>query len=119
MDSETTQDLLDLAATALSCSTEQLHIALEQGHDLYCAGLASTGRSVRERCAGLYDHDLAAWCALENVPWRAGSDRQDAVEELLFAVWTSTPAAMAYAALTDQAEQRDVWLIDGHRNDAP
>ncbi|MEV8059473.1 hypothetical protein AB0P37_24135 [Streptomyces antimycoticus] len=115
MENETTQDLLDLAAATVSCGTEQLRIALERGHELYCAGLTATAQSVRERCAGLSDHDLAAWCALENVPWRAGSAREDAIDELLFAVWTSTPAAMAYASLADQAEQRDVWLVDGHR----
>ncbi|MDN3059380.1 hypothetical protein PH213_33570 [Streptomyces sp. SRF1] len=114
MGTEITQDLLDLAAAALSCGVEQLRVDLERGHELYCAGLAATAQSVRERCAGLRDHDLAAWCALENVPWQAGSAREDAIDELCFAVWTSTPAAMAYAALADQAEQRDVWLVDSH-----
>ncbi|GAA2344802.1 hypothetical protein [Streptomyces violaceusniger] len=115
METEITQDLLDFAAAALSCSVEQLRVDLERGHELYCAGLEATAQSVRERCAGLRDHDLAAWCALENVPWRAGSAREDAIDELCFAAWTSTPAAMAYAALADQAEQRDVWLVDSRR----
>ncbi|WP_438453148.1 hypothetical protein [Streptomyces asiaticus] len=114
MEAELAQELMDLAAATLSSTVDQLRIDLERGHDLYCASLATTAQSVRERCAGLDDHGLAAWCALENVPWQAGSAREDAIDELCFAVWTSTPASMAYAALADQAEQRGVWLIDSH-----
>ncbi|MFJ3714098.1 MULTISPECIES: hypothetical protein [unclassified Streptomyces] len=110
--SNATGQLMELVARAAALSDPaQLRNLLQTGHTAWCEGLAEVRGEVFRRCAELDDAAVADWCRTAESPWEKGQPRSEAVSYLAFAVWDSSPAAMAYTVLEERASSFGVTLI--------
>ena len=113
MSTDVTTALLDLAAQAHDLpDPQQLRTLLARAHPLYCQASEDVRTQVRTQAAGLDDAALRSRCAEANVSWEAGTSRQDAVTDLVFAVFDATPAALAYQSLAEIAHRHHTGLVD-------
>lgn len=112
MDTNPTAQLLDLAARAQTADEPTvLQELLTAGHGAWCAGVAEARISIERETDSLADAQVAQRCTAAGVPWEAGMTRGEAIAELVFAVWDSTPAALAYTALETRAARFGICLV--------
>jgi len=112
MDTNPTAQLLDLAARAQTAEEPAvLQELLAAGHRTWYAGLAEVRATIERETESSPDAQVAQRCAAAGVPWEAGMTRGAAIAGLVFAVWDTTPAALAYTALEEQAARFGVCLI--------
>ena len=106
MTSNPTTRLLALAAKASTAEDPgELRRLLAQGHPLYCQALADVDQHTRLATLTLDDTDLADHCAQADTPWQPGTTRDEAITDLVFALFEATPAALAYTELAERAHQ--------------
>ncbi|MFC5911813.1 hypothetical protein [Streptacidiphilus monticola] len=113
MSADATTRLLELASHAVDLTDPtRLRALLAEGHPLYCQALADVRTHLLAQAAHLTDEELAARCTHAGSAWEPGTSREDALIDLLFAVFESTPACIAYVALAERAHQHHTGLID-------
>jgi hypothetical protein len=113
MTADATSRLLQLASQAQALTDPaQLRALLAQGHPLYSQAYDDIRTHVRAQAASLTDEQLATRCTQAGVPWEPGTSREDALTDLVHAVFDSTPACIAYTALAERAHQHHTGLID-------
>ncbi len=107
----TTQRLLDLTAAAPNSHDADLMLLLHEASELYQQGFESVRRAVADRCAVTSSEDLVAAVTTAGLPCEASQDRDELILILALAEWESTPAAMAYSQMAEDAARRGVSLI--------
>ena len=113
MSTDLTTALLDLAAQAGDLADpRELRTLLARAHPLYCRASEEVRTQIRDEASKLDDSALRARCANAAVPWEPGTSRQDALVDLVFAVFDATPAALAYQTLADIAHRHHTGLVD-------
>ncbi|MCX5336859.1 hypothetical protein [Streptomyces sp. NBC_00140] len=112
MDTNPTAQLLDLAARAQHLNEPAaLQDLLAEGHRAWCSGIAEVRTDIEQETASMPDAQVTQRCTAAGVVWEAGMTRGEAVAELVFAVWDSVPAAIAYTALAERAARFGVCLV--------
>ncbi|MEU5225284.1 hypothetical protein AB0G55_21955 [Streptomyces toyocaensis] len=106
----TTQRLLDLAA-AVPASHDADLLLLREASELYQQGLQELRQNIEARFGALPTADLVAATAAAGMPGDESSERTELLLLLALAEWELTPAAMAYAQITEDAARRGVCLI--------
>jgi hypothetical protein len=110
---DVTTALLDLAARAHDLpDPQQLRSLLARAHPLYCQACEEVRTQVRAEATRLDDTALRTRCTEADAPWEPGTSRQDAVTDLVFAVFDATPAALAYQSLAEIAHRHHTGLVD-------
>ncbi|WP_433456358.1 hypothetical protein ACQPXS_46585 (plasmid) [Streptomyces sp. CA-142005] len=107
----TTQRLLDLAAAAPDSLDEDLVLLLREASELYQQGFDSLRHTVAARFAGLSCGDLVAAATAAGMPCNVSQDRNELLLLLALAEWETTPAALAYTEMAEDAARRGVCLI--------
>ncbi|MEU5894476.1 hypothetical protein ABZ835_48100 [Streptomyces sp. NPDC047461] len=111
MDTNPTAQLLDLAARAQHLDEPAaLQDLLAEGYRAWCAGIAEVRADIEQETASMSDAQVAQRCTDAGMKWEAGMTRGEAIAELVFTVWDSVPAAIAYTALEERAARCGVCL---------
>jgi hypothetical protein len=108
----TTTQLLDLASRgAITDDPDSLRQILHKAHGLYCAGIDEVRTDTFRRCVDLSEEEVATRCRQAGAPWEIGMTRTEAVADLAFTLWDTSPAALAYGKIADRAVEFGVGLV--------